>query len=257
MPKGQGGGGELERVLRETFPALSLGEVNYDTSKKSEQGVTPGVVYSGGPQTQEGGPKGRRGRRRLDQTSALFRDIDRSKCPPWLSEDCMELLSRGMEQTLRNFQLTARRPSHIDPPFRAKYIDKFTPAPGVTIPIGSHGSPGVWTPVATFTGVPDGFRGEVTGLGQGVLNVSAWNDLEWRIVRNGTPLDGLDAFRLQLFDLLPLTSIVPMHIVGKDSVVIEARNYAASTYQALARIGGWFYPVRVETGDSIRSTIVD
>jgi hypothetical protein len=40
-------------------------------------------------------------------------------------------------------------------------------------------------------------------------------------------------------------------------VEIRARSISGAAHSVLGRLGGWFYKVRSEAGDEIKSTLVD
>lgn len=251
---------ELDRVLRQTFgrtknrpakkPIPGLGD--YDSASASTEGQVPGLTYGGGPQLQEFGPKGRARRAAEEAWEGTLEGIDRSKCPPWLNEECLDVFSRLLEQTFRNFQLAARRPSHIDPPFRAACIDEFDQA---TILGGAYG-PGVFTNISCFQ-VPDSRRrGEIVCVAHAVEVPASWTDIEWRITLNGTPIDHYTSILFELFPW-PGSKVCLPHLISRDTVCFQARSLSAANHVVTTRLFGWHYPVRAETDGDIRSTIVD
>ncbi|MGI0149803.1 MAG: hypothetical protein ACREDF_09775, partial [Thermoplasmata archaeon] len=190
---------ELNRVLRETFGRAKNPSVpglgDYDSANVSTEGQIPGLAYQGGRQTQEFGPKGRRRQAVEEAWEGTLRGVDPAKCPPWLNEDCLDVFSRLLEQTFRNFQLAARRPSHIDPPFGASCIDEYAQA---TIIGGGYG-PGTFQSV-TCVQIPQARRrGEIVYAAHAVENPASWPNLEWRLTLNGTPIDHYDSILFELF----------------------------------------------------------
>jgi hypothetical protein len=256
---------ELDRVLRGTFgrtrnPKLrkpnGSGLGDFDSENVSSEGVAPGVTYSGGPQTQQGGPKGRARREMERAWEGTLGRIDRSKCPPWFNEECFDALSRLLEETFRNFQLHTRRPSHIDPPFRATPIDLF-PAAVVAIPGGGYGA-GTYTPVTPSFRVPKTHvRGVLVAAGQSAESAAAFSDLSWRIKIAGTPHPIYNDFRIQLFQMVPPTPMGLIHLEAGQLVEFEAASLSAAAHSVMARLVGWHYPTRSEMGGGIGSTIVD
>jgi len=239
---------ELDRVLSDIFgdppPGAGLGEVDI-----SQEGNYPEIAYPGGPQTQQRGLAGRRA------ASELFTGIDRKKCPPWMTEECLDVLSRMFETTFRNFQLHVRLPSHIQPPLRARTIDVF-PSAVVNLPAGGYDA-GAWVNVTTFQ-VPLSNRGVITGLGQTAESVVAWSNIAWRITVDGVPYQPYNDFRIQIGELLHPTTIGPINLRARQTVTLQAASLAAGTaYNVLGRLYGWHYETRAEQGDNVRSSLVD
>jgi hypothetical protein len=252
-------GGELERVLRSIFPELAppdegggLGDI--DPGERANVEQVPGLAYSGGPQPQRTGAAGRVAQAYSAWINAVYGGVDPTKCPPpFNSPECMDVLSRLLEGTFRNFQLTSRPPSHIAPPFSARCIDVV--ANEVTIP-GTYG--GAFTTVCTFT-VPVGkWRGVVVDAGHALESLAAWADVEWRITLNGTPYEPYASVRTQIWDMVNDSKLCPIHLLPRDRVSLEARSLSSASHTAWARLSGWYYPVRSEVGGrEIRATLVD
>lgn len=246
---------ELDRILGQTFKvspkmAAKLGDAIERNA--SDAGLTPGVEYAGGVQTGPSG-QGRRAEKYKDKLAKLFDGIDLSQCGPLANPDCAELLSRILEQTFRNFQLTARPPSHVAPPYPSISIDVLSV--GVAVPISA---PGIFTTVATFT-MPQGlFRGEILSLGQCLESAFAFTDVEWRVVVDSIPYAPWNAFIGQRWTCVPpglLSS--PIHLQGEQTIAIQARGILAA-HVADARIVGWNYLMRSNVGgNTAGSTIVD
>jgi hypothetical protein len=260
------GDDELDRVLRQQFPGAAGGTPKPPKKRVtppgglkgfeiSDQGRVPGTAYVGGSQRQAGGAAGRESQvdsQKFDEIMGL-----KSNCPPWFNRFCFDVISRMLEQTFKNMQLAARRPSHIDMPFRAMQLDIWNNTP-VTIPHGAYGTPGAWTTVCTQA-IDNDHRGSVVAAGQAVEVAEAWANLEWRILIDGTPHYLYNAIRLQLFEFCPVS---PLHhvipLAPAQTVTWQVRNHSIDTdYLAWGRFAGWYYPVRSEDGGSIRSTIVD
>jgi len=260
----EGGGSELDRVLRQTFPKIKsklpskpspqpkfeIGDFDSAVNLQNQVLPTPGLTYQGGPQSAGGGsPVQRRIQRKLDH---LFAGIDPKQIPEWMNDAGLEVLSRMLETTFRNFQQTSRRPSHMDPPFQAQPIDVY--ASGVTL-VG--GSPD-FTPIVTFKVPSTQFRAEIQSLGQAAETDAAFNDIEWQVVVDGTPYHPWEAVDMQLWQIVPPTPLSsPIHLISNRTITLQAVSLSARTHIVSGRIGGWFYPVRSETGPEIRSTIVD
>jgi hypothetical protein len=260
----QRGDDELDRVMRQQFPgafgaagkkkrvAPPGGLKGYELS---DEGRVPGTTYVGGAQRQPGGAAGRKAQAESQRLDELLGYKD--NCPPWLNKVCLDVVSRMLQQTFQNFQLAARRPSHIDMPFRAMQLDVWNNT-GVSIPHGSYGVPGAWTTLCTYT-IDQDHRGSIVAAGQGVALGEAWGNLEWRVLVDATPHYIYNAIRLQLFEFCPVS---PLHhvipLAPAQTIAWQVRNHSIDTdYLAWGRFAGWYYPVRSEDGGSIRSTIVD
>ena len=238
---------ELSRVLRESFGRkkkdVGLGSHggNYDSSRDvPTEGQVPGIVYQGG-------------QKRTDKYASVFEGANRDNCPPWLNSDCLDVVSRLLEQTFRNFQLAARPPSHIEPPFVAECIDVFAKK---LIPATPTGVPG-FVDVVCFQ-VPDSRRrGEIVCAGHAVDNPLSWSDLEWRLTLNGDPIDHYRSILFQLFNWVPLSKICLPHMISLDTICFQARSISGAPHVVYTRLYGWHYPVRAESGSRIASTIVD
>jgi hypothetical protein len=252
---------ELDRILGKTFPALqaggrprrrtALGDFDPATVNTSP-GADPGMIYAGGPQTQQAGPAGQVGQELEKKLSKLFDGIDLSKCGPWANPDCLDLISRMLEQTFRNFQLTARPPSYDQPPFVGRPIDVFTPAGGVAVPVGA------FVTLVSFQCPPGNWRAEIASVAQGLESVFAFNDVTWRITVDGTPLVPWNAVIGQLWPGPSTPLPTKIHLRGGQIAALQASAAVQSDHFACARLSGWAYPLRANTGDdSARATIVD
>jgi hypothetical protein len=177
-----------------------------------------------------------------------------AKCPPWMTEDCLRVLSRFLEETFRNFQVNARPPSHLAPPFTAKPIDAFPAAP---VAIG--GGAGVSFVSVASARVPRSmYRGEIWFAGQSAESAVAFSDIAWQIMVGGIPIDPWRDVRIQIWEMVPPTPLcAPIHVHAGQIVEIRARSLSGAAHSVLGRISGWFYKVRSEAGDEIKSTIVD
>ncbi len=257
------GESELDKVLGSAFGQSRKGRArrlrvhrsreagvgDYDSNSANVEGKVPGLVYAEGWQTQKGGMRG-------EDAKIYSEELDPKNCPPWLiNDDCRNSISRLLEQTFKNFQQNTRLPSHINPPFQGRPIaDKNTvilPAPGT--------GPATFTTVVCHT-VPglSRFRGELDSIGHLAESAAAWLDIEWRITLNGTPVEPYVGIIGQCFDWLHPTSLcTPIHMISQHVVCLEARALVGGPYEVQGRLCGWEYPVRVETGREIRSTIVD
>jgi hypothetical protein len=179
-------------------------------------------------------------------------------CPTWMNPCCLDLLAKWLEQTLKNFQQHTRLPSHIDMPYRGIPLDIY-PAEWIVIPMGAYALPGIWVNVVTYTLEPS-MRGSIAGLGQAVQALPAWDDVEWRIVRDGVPMwPWLSIRYFQLWEFCPISELQHrLHFYPGGTITIQARNWNQQVdYDVIARMVGWKYPVRVEDGASIRATITD
>lgn len=242
--------GELERVLREELgprrgkrgPDSGLGD--YSFSDANVSGRAPGIVGDTGKGSRVeayGIPQGR----------VLEGMKPPEGCPPWMTPDCLNLISRFLEQTFRNFQTNVRPPSHIEPPFTSRPIDAF-PAAIVAIP-------GVaFVDVVAFRVPFSRRRGEIHFAGQSAESAAAFSDLAWRILVNGIPLDPWQDVRIQLWAMVPPTQLCsPIHLVAGDRIVLQARSISGAAHSVLGRLCGWHYQVRSESGNEVKSTLVD
>lgn len=235
---------ELDRVLRQTFkrPGAKArpggrGLGSFDTGRdRNIQGRSPGMV----------------GRDAVGPMGRALDEISTETCPPWMNQDCLEVLSRFLEETFRNFQVNARPPSHIEAPFKARIIDAF---PANYYQIAS----------TNFTTIPgcsfaadQRYRGEIWYLGQAAPSLAAYEDLAWRIVVNGVPYEPYEDIRFQIAEFVPPTKLpAPIHVAPKGLVELQVRSISGDPYYVLGRIAGWYYPIRSESGDEVKSTLVD
>lgn len=261
---------ELARVLRATFGRIpereretlvqqaqnlagQLGQIDI-----SEEGRAPGLAYGGGPQTQKGGLKGKAAQTLDNFYARIFDGIDRSKCGVFAYPECLEVLSRMIEVTFRNFIQHVRLPSHQIPPFTARVIDAFPATFPVSVPGGPPPPP--FVVVAGFT-VPSGkFRGVITHLGLSAESATAFADLLWEVTKNGVGFDPYIAIPLQLWEMVPPTPLCnPIHLRARDVIQIRVQNVnLVDAHQVGARLCGWYYPVRNESGgQEIKATMVD
>lgn len=248
--------GELERVLRDIFGGEgSLGDV--DPTQQQNVHQVPGIAYAGGPQPQRGGPAGQVAQAYSDWLNSVYGGVNPSKCPPPFNDpDCMNVLSRLLEGTFRNFQLTARPPSHLAPPFPAVPFD----VDGYEVRLlGGTYAPGAWTPVVCYTMPAIKCRGVVTEFGHALESLLAWADVEWEIRKNGIPVEPWTGIRKQIWDIVePGKSSTRVLLLPRDRICIYARSLSGTTHYAWARMAGWYYPVRSEVGGTeIRATLVD
>jgi hypothetical protein len=229
-------------------PTAGLGGV-MEERDPSVVGLRPGQVYAGGPQTQQQGLRGQVSENLMKRWDHLFRGKNPAVCGPINTHECADIISRLLEQTFRNFQLTARPPSHLAPPFSSTPIDTRR----VTVI-----NIGPLAPVVQFQMPKGNYRGVISSFGQALENAAAFADVEWAILINGQPAQQFISITQQLMtisNILPLPS--PILLRGGDLVVLAARAIAAPPHTATGRLVGWFYPVRVEMDNSIGSTLVD
>jgi hypothetical protein len=224
-----------------------------DERDPSNIGLRPGQVYAGGPQTQQQGLRGQVSEGLMKRWDHLFRGKDPKRCGFIYTHECADIISRLLEQTFRNFQLTARPPSHIAPPFSATPIDSFPTAGNIIVPIG------VFIPIATFTMPTGNYRGVISAVGQALESEAAFADVVWRIRKNGIVVFPPGTWTAaHAYQFSPPTRMAsPIHLRGSDVVTFEAAAIVFGGHFALARLSGWFYPVRVEMDNTIGSTLVD
>jgi hypothetical protein len=258
-------GGDLERVLGSIFPEQAAAEAaarqkaglgDVDPGMVANVQQDPGLAYQGGWTNQRAGPAGQVARAYSGFIDAIYAGIDRTKCPNWLTPECLDVVSRLLEQTFRNFQLTARPPSHIAPPFPARCIDCFN---DVDLPGNTMYAAAGFVKLCCVT-IPKGrWRGVVVDFGQALESAAAWLDVEWRVTLNGDPYPPYVGIRRQLWDSILRSKTCEIHLMPQDTLCLEAKSLSATPHHAFSRVFGWYYPVRSETGGGreIRSTIVD
>lgn len=250
------GGSELDHLLGSVFGDRAMVQSRRSIKGQPEDdglgdvsllGHYPGVMYAEGRQTQRGGMRG-------TDAYAFLDKLDPQICPPWLKDPgCADALSRLLEQTLRNFQQTARLPSHVSPPFQAKPI---AAKDCVIIPaVGTAANP--FTDVICFTVSSTRFRGEVQAVGQLAESAAAWLDLEWRITVDGQPYHPYISMIGQSWDWFKTPLCAPIHLISEQVICLQARAIVNGPYEVCGRLCGWEYPVRTEVGDVIASTLVD
>lgn len=232
-------------------PTAGLGGI-MEERNPSVIGNLPGATYAGGPQTQQQGLRGQISQDLMRRWDHLFMGKNPAVCGPVNTHECADIISRLLEQTFRNFQLTARPPSHIAPPFSATPIDVFPVAGNIPVPIGA------FVVVASFTMPTGNYRGVISALGQALESEAAFADVVWRVQKNGQvvfpPGTWTAAHAYQFSPPTRLSS--PIHLRGGDTVTFEAAAVLGGAHLALARLFGWFYPVRVNM-DNIGATLVD
>lgn len=230
----------------------------WDRLKEDQmEGVRPGIGSGGGESDSKQGLRGRNASAFARKWGAPLDGLKYECIPPGLREfftcfDAIEGFSRIAERTFRNFQLAARRPSHIDPPFISYNIHGFGPiAVNNAIAVG-------YTNLFSFT-VPNGMRGVITQLGQRLDSESLFDSMSWRIQVGGRVIDPYSDIRTHLWnDPGPTTLAQPIKLRSGETFLYQAARIAAGVavrvnFQAC----GWFWPVRAETGDNIKSTITD
>lgn len=259
MGTGRDGRSEIDRLLGDIYPrrrkpGRGLGDV---IRNPNEQGHVVGpVTYADGPQRQKGGPEGTDAQKVEKKLEKILDGIDLSKCGPLGDPNCLELLSRMLEQTFRNFQLTARPPSHVKPPYGSTPIDAFGVTGGVALP--AVGAAGAFTDICSFQMPAGSKRGEITHAGQCLESEFAFNDVEWRIVVDTTPSTPWNGFFKHLWNFLPPTELAaPVHLQGNQTVRLQARAIL-NPHTADGRLTGWHYLMRANVGGlTAQSTIVD
>jgi hypothetical protein len=166
--------------------------------------------------------------------------------------DCLPTASRLLEETFRNFSVTMRPPSFSRPPFVGRPIDIF----GRKVLVGG-GSAGTFQSIVCYR-VPLGHRANIVAAGHMAPSAAAWSDLAWRITVNGTPKVPWNDIRIQIWELVPATKLPSgIGLREGDQVCLQAASLSAAVYEVSGRLCGWNYDVRSETGDEIRSTLVD
>ena len=217
-----------------------------DQADFNTAGSVPGII----------GDVGRGARKAVveeDPQARVFGSIPVDSCPDWFNRYCFQILSRFLEETFRNFQVTARPPSHIAPPFNSTPIDSY-PSGVVAIPGGVT----TFTTVTSFQVPATRTRGEIVSAGQSAESAAAFSDLAWRITVNGTPFPPWNDIRIQLWEMAPPTKLCSaIHLLGGETIALQARSLSANSHSVLGRLCGWHYQVRSEAGNEVKSTLVD
>jgi hypothetical protein len=230
-------------------PATGLGGI-MEERDPTVVGLRPGQMYAGGPQTQQQGLRGQVSQDLMRRWDHLFRGKDPKRCGIIWTHECADIISRLLEQTFRNFQITGRRPSHIDPPFSGIGIDQMalTVFNNAVIP----------TTLLTFPMPAGNFRGVIRDFGLDLETAGAFFDVTYRILIDGVPISRYAAISGQLSPFTsPSALATPIHLRGGQVLTVDALSVSGAAHQARVRAAGWFYPVRVEMDNSIGSTLVD
>lgn len=192
------------------------------------------------------------GRKGLGQMGRVVDDTAHSglSCT---NPDCLHVKQRLLEETFRNFSVTVKPPSHIEPPFRARPIAKIN----IVTVVGGMYAPGVFTKIVCYQ-VQKKWRGCLVAFGQELENLAAWSDVEWRLTVNNQAYDPYMAIRFQLFPIMIKHAMpAPVNLRSWDLVCVEARSLSPASHDVTASLCGWEYPVRAEVGDTIGSTLND
>jgi hypothetical protein len=221
-------------------------------------GQVPGIASGGGVDNRKPGLRGEDAAKFAGKWGEALDGIDRTKCGPLATPDCLELQSRMIEKTFHNFQLTARPPSHLAPPFMSQRIHVFgTVAVNAVFP--------VYVAVASFLTPPDS-RGVIAELGFSLPAAALFPNVSIRLAKGGTapanatPINPYQDIRQDLWGNAPAGRLcVPIQLRGNErfwllaSIVAPVVPPVNLTFQ----LCGWTYQVRAETGDTIKSTLVD
>jgi hypothetical protein len=219
------------------------------------EGLVPGIIATGIDWTKAG----LRGKAAsaFAKKWAIPLDGIRLECvPPGLREilqcpDALEVASRTIEQTFRNFQIHSRRPSHIDPPFSATRIHGFA-----TTVVNSLFP--AYTTLFDFT-TPAETRGVIAEIGQQLDSEGLFSVVSWRILLSGVPFPPYNDIRNHLWNMVGPTRLCdPIRLRGDERFTLQAtRTDFLIPTNVTWQVCGWTYPVRAETGNNIKSTLTD
>lgn len=211
---------------------------------------TPGLLYGAGPQTQPYGARGTRSEGLAARLDALFDGLPQEDLP---SGATMEVFSRMLEQTFRNFYVHALSPPWLQPPFQAQAencLDIFE-----TITFGPAASD---TVILTMDPLSQGERGVIVAFAHELENAAAFADVTVTLKKSGKPLPCYTNFNEQLADFgnpragfsAPIT-----HLRAGDAFQVVVRS--ANAHTGSFRFAGWKWLVRAEMGQQAKSTLTD
>lgn len=131
---------------------------------------------------------------------------------------------------------------HLAPPPSAIGIDVFTKNAGVLLrPGGAAAAPETLLSID----VPDRFIVILTRLGQAMGSSAEFNQTQWSMQRNETPLRSYGDFDIQLGTMTdPVTFPSPIMLKHKDQWRLFGRNTGVGNVTAFARVMGYAIPVR-------------
>jgi len=170
--------------------------------------------------------------------------------PAQLPRECWDYFFNLLRQMLVHVE----KPTWIDPPARARPIDKYTKVcgqvigPGATVSILS----------GTFT-CPPANIGFVTRIGVSLGSETDWQTASFRLRKDGVDQEGYNDISIQIGSIdAPSRLAAPLALRRGDVVDLVCVNTGVANITAYGRIYGWFFPVQVETSDgSFRERIVD
>lgn len=176
---------------------------------------------------------------------------ERHPLPVQLPRECWDY----MFSLLRQFLVKVEKPSWIEPPARAKPIDRYTPTCGATIPPGGSAS----VVDGGFTMPAAGHIGFIVKFGMALDVAASWSTTTFTLTKNGVPIQEYIRITSQLGRVEePSILPVPIALQPGDTINLLANNGGAAPIQAYGRIAGWFFPVQVSTSDgSFRERLVD
>jgi len=100
--------------------------------------------------------------------------------------------------------------------------------------------------------------GVINAVGQESEGPASFLAERWRIVLDGIAVPPWQNIFFQIWDFTPPTPLcAPIHLIGGQTVEMQARNIGGVIHPARAQMCGWHYPARVFGGDDVGSSIVD
>lgn len=230
---------------------LDVGDKRHDDRTT---GQVPGIA-AGGVDNRQQGLRGQIASKFARKWARPLDGIDPKCVGPFAHPDCLELFSRATEQTLSTFQLTARRPSHIDPPFSAKDFRIWGTGPTVVNAVFP-----AYQTLFAFT-MPDSHRGVVVDLGQALDSEALFPLVSWRIRVGQEVLGEFRDIRSHVWSMASPTHLCdPIHLRGNEQFELQIAIIApplVPPINANWQVCGWHWPVRSESGDNSKSTITD
>jgi hypothetical protein len=233
------------RAVREADVQLGDLENHAPGGPQDYNRVQPGIAYGAGPQTQRYGARGREGEEASTQI-----DVEMGGLAPFLDPRLLEQLAAWLQQTLRNVYQKATPPPWLQPPFPFKGIDTRTTG---TITAAQ-------STILTAPQIPNRHRGVIWGFAH-ILD--CWDDFQrcqLTIRNNNQPHPLYRGFTEQLAEYrAPKQGFAnPIYqLRERDQVTVTALHTGGANVEYAARMVGWYWPTRVETGHKALSTIVD
>ncbi len=220
-----------------------------------------GIASDSPWQTQQFGARGRRAEQFDKSIQALYSGLKMEGLP---EPHVLELWSRMLEQTFRNFYAHSIPPAWQARPFSGDWLDEMNLFTVSIAPLADV--------LLIDIEVPEGQRAEICGFGHAFCSALGASELRWFFIgpdEKPVPLYGgytpgappTGGFRgpIGSFEAPSATFCASIiHIQGPARFQVRVGNDSAvNTHDVRARVQGWKYTTRAEVGDEAQSTIVD